>query len=121
MSPSASQTLELLLLQYAQQFRLQCRWNVTYLVQKERALVGLLETANPLRYGSGESTFLVAKELTFQEIQWDGSAIQPYERVSAAGAQVVNRASDQFLTCAGLSLNKNVCVGRRNTFDFFEH
>jgi hypothetical protein len=40
MSPSASQTLELLFLQYAQQFRLQCRWNVTYLVQEERAFVG---------------------------------------------------------------------------------
>src|SRR6266478_7756377 len=95
MSPSAAQALEFLFLQDTQQFGLQSRRNITHLVEEQRAFVGQLETANLLRYGSSERAFLVAKKLTFQQIQRNRSAIQPYERVSAPRADVVNRVRDQ--------------------------
>jgi hypothetical protein len=40
MSPIAAQAFELLLLQYAQKFGLQCRRNVANLIQKECTFVG---------------------------------------------------------------------------------
>src|SRR6267142_721187 len=93
-SASATQALELLFLKDTQQLGLQRGRNIAYLVQKERAFVGQFETANLLRDGSREGTFLVPKKLTFQKIQRDGGAIQPYERASAARTKVVNRACD---------------------------
>ena len=65
-SPSATQALELLFLQYAQELRLQHRRNIAHLVQKKRAFVSQLKTSNLLRYGSGECSFLMAKKFTFQ-------------------------------------------------------
>src|SRR5258708_6662950 len=64
--PCATQALERLLLQYAQEFRLQRRRNITHLVQKKRAFVSQLKTSNLLRYGSGECSFLMAKKFTFE-------------------------------------------------------
>jgi hypothetical protein len=55
------QAFELLFLQYAQKFGLQCRRNIAHLVQEERAFIGQLKTANLLRYGSGERASLAAK------------------------------------------------------------
>ena len=52
---------------------------MAHFVQEERAFVGQLETANPLRYGSSEGAFLVAKQFAFQQIQRVGRAIQFYE------------------------------------------
>jgi len=82
-SPSAAQALEFLFLQYAQQFGLQCRRNIAYLVQEKCAFVGELETTNLLPDGAGECALFVAKKLTLQQIQRNGSAIQPYERPPA--------------------------------------
>ena len=62
MSSGAAQALELLLLQDAEQFGLQCRRNIADLVQEERAFVGQLEASNLLRDGSSERAFLVAKK-----------------------------------------------------------
>src|SRR6266849_6975912 len=121
MSPTAAQALELLFLQHAQQLGLQCRRYIAHFVQEERAFVGQLETANLLRDGSGEGASLVAKELTFQQIQRDGSAIQFYKRASAPRAEVMNRARDQFLSSAGFTLDKNRGIGRRDPFDLFQH
>src|SRR5437899_9481459 len=120
-SPSAAQALELLFLQDTEQFGLQCQRNIAHFIQEERAFVGQLETANPLRYGSGERDFLVAKKLTFQQIQRNGSAIQLCERASAPRADVVNRARDQLLAGACFALDKDGGICRRDAFDLFEH
>src|ERR1700674_3744885 len=82
-SPRAAEAFELLFLQYAHQLGLQRRRNITHLVQEKSTFVGQLEAANLLRYGSGERAFLVAKELTLQQIQRNRSTIQPYESPSA--------------------------------------
>src|SRR5580765_7686265 len=120
-SPGTPQTLELLFLQYAQQFGLQRGRNITHFIQEKRAFVGQLETADLLRYGAGESALLVSKKLTFQQIQWYCSTIQPHKRPSAARADVVDRVCDELLAGACFSLNKNCRTGRRDPFDLFEH
>jgi len=63
----------------------------------------------------------VAKKLAFQQIEWDGSAIQLYEMASAARADVVNGARDQLLTGARFSLDKNRGICRRDAFDLLKH
>ena len=120
-SASAAQTFELLFLQDTQQFRLQRRRNIPHFVQEERAFVGQLETANLLRYGSGERAALVAKELAFQQIEGNSSAIQFNKRASAPHAQIVDRARNQFLARACLSLDENGGIGRGDAFDLLEH
>jgi len=102
-SPAAAQSLELLFLQNAQEFRLQCQGNIADLVQKERSLVGHFEAPQLLGDGSRESSPLVAKEFAFQQIEWNGSAIQFYEWLSTARTQTVSGLCDEFLTCACFS------------------
>src|SRR5271154_3152012 len=63
-SPVPAQPFELLFLQYTQQLWLQCRWNITDLIQEERAFVSHLEAAELLCKGSRECTFLVPKKFT---------------------------------------------------------
>src|ERR1700728_296391 len=89
-SLTATKAFEFLLLQYAQQFRLQLGWNIADLIQEESAFIGQLEATRLLRYGSGECTLFVAKKLTLQKIQWDGSAVQLDEWASAPRADIVN-------------------------------
>src|SRR6266852_7864664 len=120
-SPSAAQAFEFLFLQYAQQLGLQRRRNIAHLVEEERTFVGQLEAANLLRYGSGERALLVAKELAFQQIQWNGSAIQPYEKTSDARADVVDRMGDELLAGTCFTLDQHSRAGRRDAFDLFEH
>src|SRR5208282_4940908 len=120
-SPGAAQALEFLFLQYAEQFGLQCRWNITHLVEEERTLVSQLETANFLRDGSGERALLVAEELTFQQIQWNGSTIQSHKRPPGSRADVVDRVCDEFLAGAGFSLDQHGRTGGCDAFNSFEH
>src|SRR5580658_735540 len=75
-SATASQALELLFLQHAQQFWLQGGKDVAYFVQKQRALVGHLEAPDLLRDGSGEGALLVTEQFAFQKIERNGRAIQ---------------------------------------------
>src|ERR1700692_2075281 len=89
-SSAAAQAFEFLLLQYAQQFRLQRRRNIAHLVQEEGAFVGQLEASKLLRYGSGERTLFVTKQFAFQQIQWDGGAVELDKRPSASRADIVN-------------------------------
>jgi hypothetical protein len=120
-SSSTAQALELLLLQDTQQFGLQGRRNIAYLVQEESPFVSQFEAANLLRYGPGERASLVAKKLAFQQIERNGSAIQFNEWASAPHAQIVNRARDQLLAGACFSLDKNRGVRMRGAFDLFEY
>src|ERR1700756_2760074 len=68
MGPTAPQAFELLFLQYAQQFRLQCRWNIAHLVQEEGTFVRKLKTSKLLGNRTSEGAFLVAKKLALQQV-----------------------------------------------------
>src|ERR1700678_1720726 len=111
MSPSTAQALKLLLLQNAQQFGLQCQWNVSDLIHEEGPFVSQLEAANSVGDSSCKSALLMTKKFTFQELEGNGSTIHLYERATAPRAGVVNRPRDQFLAGPGFSLDKNRGVG----------
>src|SRR5258708_17150235 len=79
------------------------------------------ESSNPLGYGAGERTFLVAKQLAFEKSQGNGCAIHLYKRLTLASAQVVNCASDHLFAGARLALDEDRRVGRRNDSNTLEH
>ena len=67
MSASTAQSLKFLLLQDSQELGLQFERYIADLIQKQGSLVRQLESSNPLGYGAGERTFLMAKQLAFEK------------------------------------------------------
>src|ERR1700734_563369 len=63
----------------------------------------------------------MTKEFTLQQIERNGSAIQPYEGPPAPRAEVMNCVRDQLLAGASFSLNKNRGIRGRDPFHLFEH
>src|SRR5947207_5224525 len=64
--PCPAQPLEFLLLQNAQQLRLQLKRNVAYFIQKQRALVRDLEASNFAADRSCKCSALVPKQFALQ-------------------------------------------------------
>src|SRR6266850_5497671 len=86
----APQALEFLLLEHAQELRLQPRRNIADLIQKQRAVVGEFEPADPLCDSAGKSAALMAEQLAFQQVQRNGRAVQFYESMLAPLAEAVD-------------------------------
>ena len=117
----AAQPLELLLLQHAQEFRLQLERNVADFVEEQRAAVRELEAADLLRDGARERAFLVSEQLALEQARRNRGAVQLDERPRSAAAQVVDGSGDELLARAGLSLDEHGRVGRRDNLDLREH
>src|SRR5258708_31987449 len=79
------------------------------------------ESSNPLGYGAGERTFLVAKQLAFEKAQRNGCAVHLHKRLTLASAQVVNCASDHLFAGARLALDEDRRVRRRNDSNALEN
>src|SRR6202030_4654277 len=71
----ASQALELLILQNAQQLGLQLQRNVSNLVEQQSALIRQFQPAELLAYRSSEGSFFVAEQLAFQQSCGNGGAV----------------------------------------------
>jgi len=117
MGVRATEPFELLLLEHAQELRLQRRGDVADLIEEERAFVCQLESPDLLRDSAGERAFLVAEQLAFKQVEWNGGTIQLDERAPASGTEGVNRARDELLARAGLSLDENSGIRRGDTLD----
>src|SRR5262249_51337209 len=74
MRPAAAQPFELLFLQHAQKFWLQCQWNVPNLIEEQRAAICQLESADLLRDGTGERALFMTEQLAFEQVRRDGRA-----------------------------------------------
>ena len=61
-------SLELAFLKYAQQLSLQLEWNLTDFVEKYRAAVGQLKTANAIAMRPRKRAFHMAEELAFEQL-----------------------------------------------------
>jgi hypothetical protein len=111
----AAQTLELLLLEHAEQLGLQLWRDVTHLVEKQCPPVRQLEAAALLGDGAGEGALFVAIQFALQEARGDGRTVQLDEGAALARAQVVNGAGDQLLAGAGFAPNEHrgACGGDR--------
>src|SRR5437660_4848564 len=95
--------LELLLLQDAQQLRLELERDLADLVEEQRAAVGHLEAADLLGDGAGEGAPLVPEELALEEAPRNGGAVELHERAVAAVASVVDGPREQLLARARLA------------------
>jgi hypothetical protein len=63
----AANSLEFLVLNCAEQFRLEFERHLADLIEKERALVGQFESPSSLRRGSGKRALLMAEQLAFEQ------------------------------------------------------
>src|SRR6266478_6871410 len=99
----ASQALELLILQNAQQLGLQLQRNVSNLVEQQSALIRQFQPAEPLAYRSGESSFLVAEQFAFQQSRGNGGAVQLDEVAVPAPAHAVNQTRYAFFAGPGFA------------------
>jgi hypothetical protein len=70
-------------LQRAQQAGLRLERHVADFVEKQGAARGLLELADLARHGAGESAFLVAEQLAFDQLVRDGGGVDRHERTRA--------------------------------------
>ena len=116
----AAQALELLFLQYAEQFGLQLWRDVADLVEKQRPPVRELETADLLADGAGKGALLVAEQLALQEPRGDGRAVELDEGALAARAQVVKGTGDEFLARACFATNEHRGAGGGDGLDLLE-
>ena len=82
----AAHARDLPVLQHAQQLGLHGRGHVADLVQEQRAAVGLLEAAAPLRDGARERALLVAEQLALHELGGDRRAVHLDEGLRRAAA-----------------------------------
>src|SRR5262249_5635051 len=118
--PCPTETLELVLLQHAEELRLQLERDLAHLVEEERATVSELEPSDPLGDRAGERPPLVAEQLALEQARRDGGAVDLDEGPVAAPARIVDGAGDQFLSRAGLAQEEHGRVGRRHDLDLVE-
>src|SRR5882724_1519323 len=114
MSAVAAESFKFLLLQNAQQFRLKFERDVANFIQKERASIRQLKAPHLLGDRSGKCSFFMTEQLTLQKPERNRSAIQFNEGSFATGAQIVYRASNQFLTGSGLAQDQYASIRWRN-------
>jgi len=114
MGAATSETFEFLFLQNTEELRLQREWYVADFIKKEGSFVSQFEAADLLCDCARKSSPLMAKELTFEQVEGNGGTIQLDQCVAAAGARIVDRVSDEFLASASLALDENGSVRRRN-------
>src|ERR1700746_1433298 len=70
--------------------------------------------------GARKGSAFVSEELAFQKAGGDCRAIHLHQISVPAGAELVNRASDDFLTGASFASNQNCSTCGSNCFDLSE-
>src|SRR5689334_17624952 len=103
-----AETLEAFLLKNAKQLGLSPGGHVSDLIEKDRAVVGLLETADAAHLGSSERATFVTEQLAFKQRFGDRGAINSNERGLGTLAVLVNSTGDEFFARAGLTAEKDV-------------
>src|SRR5258708_12132653 len=79
MRAATSQTLELLLLQHPQRFRLQRQRNIPYLIEQPCPFVGHFEPPNFLRESPAEAALSFPNQFRFQHIKPNPPPLHPSE------------------------------------------
>src|SRR5205823_1500853 len=108
----APETLEFLLLEHAEELRLQLERDVPDLVEEEGSAIRQLEPPDPLCDRAREGAALVAEELALEQTGRNGRAVELHERPLAAPAELVDGAGDQLLARARLAADDHGGVGR---------
>src|SRR5262249_24715535 len=108
---------DLALLERPQELRLQIEWQLTELVEEHGAAVAHLEEALARHDRAGERAFLVPEELALDEVLGDRAAVEHHHRSLRARRQAVDGLRHRLLTGAGLALDDDGGVGRRDLLD----
>ncbi|CBH24311.1 Transcriptional regulatory protein containing a sigma-54 interaction domain [Salinibacter ruber M8] len=95
--------LNFMLLQHAKHLRLRREAHVPDLVQKQRALVGLLELADALLRGPGKGPLLVPKQLTLDQLTRDRGTVYLHHRFIGPARFVVQPLGHELLAGAVLA------------------
>ncbi len=110
-------TLELPLLNEAQDLALQGQGKVADLVEEEGAVVGHLRLPHLAARGARERSLLVAEELVLEQGLGDRRAVDGDERALRAGRQLVERSRHQLLAGAALPEDQHRGVAPRRPLD----
>ncbi len=94
---------DLLLLEGAQQLRLERRRQLGDLVEEERSAVGLHEEAPARAVGAGEGAAGVAEELALQQVLRNRRAVDRHERAAASRRLGVDGPGENLLAGAALA------------------
>ena len=92
-----------LVLQYAQQFHLAGRVEVTDFIEEDGAFVRHLETSDTVGGSISESSFLVTEHFALEQALGDATQIDFHKRVLSTLAVDMDSFGYEFLTCAALA------------------
>src|SRR5262249_31325688 len=113
--PRASHALEFLFLQHPQQFGLKRERKLTDFIQKDRAALRRFQLSFLLGDSAGERSFFVAEEFAFEQRLGYGCTVDRDKGSIRARTVAMNRARDEFLSCAALARDQNRRVGGRDS------
>src|SRR5512140_1883288 len=112
----AAQPLHFPLLQKTQQFRLKAEWQIANFIEEERPPVGGMNASDTRLHRSGECSLHVPEEFGFEKSLRDSRAVDHSERLCAAGADLMDRASNQIFTRTTFSSKENGSVTHCHQF-----
>ena len=101
----------------AEQLGLSADRHLADFVEKQRSVVGLLETSGPAFDGARERALLMTEEFAFHQRFGQRRAIHRDKRAPVPRTQAVDGARHQFLPRSALSANEDRRSGRRDLLD----
>src|SRR2546427_744980 len=113
----ASDPLERLLLERAQDLRLGLEAHVPDLVQEERAAVGHLELPAAARQRPGERALLMAEQLGLDQLFGDRGTVDLDEGTLVTSGLDMDSPGDELLAAAVLAVDQHAAVGGRRCRD----
>src|SRR5262249_54531315 len=119
--PCPAQSLELLLLQHAQELGLQLEREVAHLVEEERAAVRELEATDLLRNAPRERAAPIAEEPAREQARRDARASPLDQRPPPAAAAILDRPGDGPLGGPRLAEDEYGGLGRCHDVDLFQN
>ena len=99
--------------QHAQQFGLQLERQLADFIEKQRALVRILEVTGARGAGAGERALHVTKKRWLNQRRGNGGAIECEIGLPCPRALPVQRLRDELLAAAGFAFNQHRKRGRR--------
>ena len=115
------QPLEGVLLQHAQEFRLQVKGQVADFVEEQRPSIGQLKAPEALRERPREGAFFIAEEFAFEQPTGNGGAVECDEGARVPRAAGVQRPRQEFFAGAGLALQEDGGIGRGHEVELRQH
>ena len=119
--PVGADAFDLAFFEHAQQLGLHGGRHVADFVEEERAAMGLLKLANvPLRR-AGERAFFMAEEFAFNQLCWNGGAVERDKGTGSAMALFVECAGHEFLACAGFAIDADTRLACGHALNLRHH